>query len=93
MVRRFGDEGFELIDEAMDALGLAAGVAGEKQRIADDDADAVMAAGEAEDGALVAAGLGALDGEHRLCDAQSVRERDADAASADIQAERGLHRA
>ena len=74
----------------MDALGLAAAVSGEVQRIADDDAGAAVAACEAEDGALIAAGLRALDGEQRLRDAERVGERDTDAARADIEAEPGL---
>jgi hypothetical protein len=86
----FQDEGLELMDETVDAFGLAAGVSGEVKRVADNDAGAAMAAGEAEDGALVAAGLGALDGEQRLGDAQGVGERDADAAGADVEAEPGL---
>ena len=77
----------------MDTLGLAAGLAREMQWNADDDAGAMMAADEAEDGALVAAGLGALDSEQRLRDAQGVGERDANAASADVQAQPGLRRA
>jgi hypothetical protein len=89
----FGDEGFELVDEAMDTLGLATEVTREMQGIANDNAGALMAADKAEDGALVAAGLGALDGEERLCDAQGIGERDADAAGADVQAKPGLRRA
>jgi hypothetical protein len=49
-----------------------------------------MATGEAEDGALVTAGLRPLEGEQRLRDAQGVRERNADAAGADVEAEPGL---
>jgi hypothetical protein len=86
-VAGFCDEGFELVDEAMDPLGLAAGVSGEVERVADDDAGTVMAAGEAKDGALVAAGLRAIDGEKRLRDAENAGERDTDAARADIETE------
>jgi hypothetical protein len=71
----------------MDALGLAAAISGEVQRIADDDAGAVVTACESEDGALIAAGLGALDGEERLRNAERIGERDTDAAGADIEAE------
>jgi hypothetical protein len=85
--RRFGDERLELIDKAMDALGLAAAISGEVQRIADDDAGAVVTACKSEDGALIAAGLGALDSEERLRYAQRIGERDTDAAGADIEAE------
>ena len=90
VIRRFRNEGLQLVDKAMDALGLAAGVSGEVQWVADDDAGAAMAAGEAEDGALVAAGLGALEGEQRLGDAQGIGERDTDAAGTDVEAEPGL---
>ena len=90
MVRRFRNEGLQLIDETVDALGLAAGVSGEVQRVADNDAGAAMAAGEAEDGALVAAGLRTLDGEQRLGDAQGIGERDTDAAGTDVEAKPGL---
>jgi len=89
-VVRFLDEGLELVNEAVDAFGLAAGVSGEVERVADDDPGTAMAAGEAEDGALVATGLCALDGEQRLRDAQGIRERDTDAAGADIETEPGL---
>ncbi len=89
-VAGFCNERFELVDEAMDALGLAAGVSGEVERVADDDAGTAMAAGEAEDGALVAAGLSAFEGEQRLRDAKGVGERDTDAAGADVEAEPGL---
>ena len=67
--RGLGDECLEFVDKAMDTLGLATAIAGEVQRIADDDAGAAVTAREAEDGALVATGLAALDGEERLCDA------------------------
>jgi hypothetical protein len=85
--RRFGDERLELIDKAMDALGLAAAISGEVQRIADDDAGAVVTACEPEDGALIAAGLSALDSEERLRNTERIGERDTDAAGADIEAE------
>jgi hypothetical protein len=84
---RLGEERLELIDKAMDTVGLAAGISGEVQRVADNHAGAVVAAGESEDGALIAAGLGALDGEERLRNAERIGERDADAARADIEAE------
>jgi hypothetical protein len=84
---RLGEERLELIDKAMDAVGLAAAISGEVQRVADDDADAVVAAGESEDGALIATGLGALDGEERLRDAERIGERDTNAACANIEAE------
>ena len=86
------NESFQLVDETMDAAGLAAVVSGEMQRVADDDADAAMAAGKTEDRALIAAGLRALEGEQRLRDAQGVGERDADAAGSDVEAEPGLGR-
>jgi hypothetical protein len=86
LVWRLGDERFELVDEAMDALGLAAAIAGEVQWVADDNAGAPVTARETEDRALVAAGLAALDGEERLRDAERVGERDTDAARADIEA-------
>lgn len=79
-------------DEAMHAFGLAAVGAGEQDGIADDDACASVTAGEAEDGALVTAGLGPLQGHEGLCDAKNVGERDADAASADIEPEPDLRR-
>ena len=85
--RRFGDERLELTDKAMDALGLAAAISGEVQRIADDDAGAVVTACESEDGALIAAGLRALDSEERLRNAEGIGERHTDAASTDIEAE------
>jgi hypothetical protein len=84
---RLGKERLEFIDKAMDALGLAAAISGEVQRIADNDAGAVVTACESEDGALIAAGLGALDGEERLRNAERIGERDTDAAGADIEAE------
>jgi hypothetical protein len=87
---RLGEERLELIDKAMDAVGLAAAISGEVQRVADDDADAVVAAGESEDGALIATGLGALDGEERLRNAERIGERDTNAARANIEAEPGL---
>jgi hypothetical protein len=71
----------------MDTVGLTAAVSGEVQRVADNDAGAVVAAGESEDGALIAAGLGALDGEERLRNAERIGERDTDAAGADIETE------
>jgi hypothetical protein len=83
---RLDKERLEFIDKAMDALGLAAAISGEVQRIADDDAGAVVTACESEDGALIAAGLGALDGEERLRKAEGIGERDTDAAGADIEA-------
>jgi hypothetical protein len=89
-IRRFRDEGFQLIDEAMDALRLPACVPGEVQRVADHDPGTAMPAGEAQDGALVTAWLRALDGKQGLCDAQSVGERDTDAARSNIEAEPGL---
>jgi hypothetical protein len=82
-----GKERLEFIDKAMDALGLAAAISGEVQRIANDNAGAVVTACEPEDGALIAAGLGALDGEQRLRNAEGIGERDTDAAGADIEAE------
>jgi hypothetical protein len=90
LVRGLCNERLELFDEEMDAPGLAAGISGEVQRVSDDNAGAAMAAGEAEDGALVAAGLRALEGKQRLRDAQGIGERDADAAGADVEAEPGL---
>lgn len=83
-------EGGQLRDEAVDALGLPAVTAGEQKGVADDDAGAAVAAGEAQDGALVAARLDALERHEGLGDAQSVRERDANAACADVKAEPGL---
>ena len=47
----------ELLDEAVNALGLRAAISGEVQRVADHDTRATMASREAEDGALIAAGL------------------------------------
>jgi hypothetical protein len=82
-----GKERLEFIDKAMDALGLAAAISGEVQRIANDNTGAVVTACEPEDGALIAAGLGALDGEQRLRNAEGIGERDTDAAGADIEAE------
>jgi hypothetical protein len=82
-----GKERLEFIDKAMDAVGLAAAVSGEVQRIADDDAGAVVATCKPEDGALIAAGLGALDSEERLRNAEDIGERDSDAAGTDIEAE------
>lgn len=82
-----GDECFEFINKAVDALGLAATVSREMQRIADDDAGAAVAAQEAEDRTLVPTRLGALDGEQRLGDTERIGERDPDAARADIEAE------
>src|SRR5882757_10071275 len=79
-----GDERLQLVHKAMDALGLAAVVSGKMQRIADDDAGATVTARQAEDGALVAAGLRALDGEQGLCNAERVGERNTDAARADV---------
>lgn len=73
----------------MDALGLAAAIAGEMQRIADDDACTAVTPREAEDGALVAARLRALDGEEGLGNAENARECDTDAARADVEAEPG----
>lgn len=83
-------ERVELLDEAVDAFGLAAFVSGEVERVADDDAAAAMAAGQAQDGALVAARVGALEHHQRLRDAEGIGERDADAARADVKAEPGL---
>jgi hypothetical protein len=85
--RRFGDERLELIDKAMNAVGLAAAISGKVQRIADDDAGAVMTACQSEYGALIAAGLGTLDSEEWLRNAEGIGERDTDAAGADIEAE------
>lgn len=85
--RGFGNEGFQLIHKAVDAIGLATAISGQVQRIPDDNADAAVAAREAENGTLVVAGPGALNGEQRLRDAERVRERDTDAARAHIQAE------
>ena len=51
------------MDEVVDALGLAAAVAGEVQRVPYDDACTTVAAGEAEDRALITARLRALDGQ------------------------------
>ena len=85
--RRFGDERLEFIDKAVDAVGLAAAISGEVQRIADDDAGAVVTAYKSEDGPLIAAGLRALDSEERLRNAEGIGERDTDAAGADIEAE------
>jgi hypothetical protein len=84
---RFGKERLEFIDKAMDAVGLAAAISGEVERIADDDSGAVVTACESEDGALIAAGLGALDREERLRNAEGIGERDTDAAGTDIEAE------
>jgi hypothetical protein len=86
----FGDEFFELLYKVVDAIGLAAAISGEVQRIADDDAGAAVAAREAENGTLVPAGLCALDGEERLRDAERIRERHSDTTGADIKAEPGL---
>ena len=88
---RLGDQLLQLIHKAMDTLGLKAAVSGEMQRVADDDAGTVVAARQAEDGALVAAGLAARDGEERLRDAEGVGERNPYAACADIEAQPGLH--
>jgi len=84
--RCFGDERLQLIHKAMDPLGLGAAVSGEVERIADDDAGATVAACKAENGAQVAAGLRTLDGEQGLRHAERIRERDTDAAGADIEA-------
>src|ERR1700759_3914417 len=81
------EQGPELLDEAVNALGLRAAISGDVQRVADHDTRATMASREAEDGALIAAGLCALDGQERLSDTEGVRERDSDAARADIEAE------
>lgn len=78
------------MDETVDALGLAAAIAGEMQRIADDDACTAVTSREAENGALVAAGLRALNGEERLGDAENARECDTDAARADVKTEPGV---
>jgi hypothetical protein len=88
--RRLGDERFELLNEAVDTLRLAAAVSREMKRIAYDDAGASVAPCEAEDGTLIATGLRALNGEERLRDAECVGERDTDAARADIETEPGL---
>src|ERR1700744_2595247 len=56
---RFGDERLEFIDKAVDAVGLPAAISGEGERIADDDAGAVVTACEPEDGALSPARLSA----------------------------------
>ena len=56
----------------VDALGLAAAISGEVQRVPDDDACTTVAAGEAEDRALIAAGLRALDGQQGLGDTEGV---------------------
>jgi hypothetical protein len=85
-----GDERLQFVHEAMDPLGLGAAVSREVERIADDDAGAAVAACEAEDGALVAAGLRAFDGEQRLREAELVGECDTDATRADIEAQPGL---
>jgi hypothetical protein len=61
--RCLGDERLQLIHKAMDPLSLGAAVSREVEWIADDDTGATMAACEAQDGALVAAGLRALDRE------------------------------
>jgi len=87
---RFGDERLEFIDKAVDAVGLPAAISGEVQRIADDDAGAVVTACEPEDGALITARLSALDGEERLRNAKRIGERDTDSAGADIEAEPGV---
>ncbi len=63
-----GDQRFELIHKTVNARGLPAAIAGEVQRIADDDAGAAVAAREAQDGSLIATRLAALDGEQRLRD-------------------------
>ena len=71
----------------MDAFGLVAAIPGEVQRVADDDARATVAAGEAEDRALITAGLRTLDSQEGPGDAESVGERDTDAAGAYVEAE------
>jgi hypothetical protein len=85
-----GNECSEIVYEAVDALGLSAEISGEVQRIADDDARAAVAPREAKDGALIAAGLRALDGKERLGDAEGAGERDTNAARTDIEAEPGM---
>jgi hypothetical protein len=79
-------ERFEFVDKTMDAVGLAAAIAGEVQWVADDDAGASVTARETEDRALVAAGLAALNCEEGLRDAECIGERNTDAARADIEA-------
>ena len=74
----------------MDPLSLGAAVSREVEWIADDDTGAAVAARETEDGALVAAGLRALDREQRLRDAEGVGECDTDAARAHIETQPGL---
>jgi hypothetical protein len=81
-----GEQCPELLDEAVNALGLRAAISGEVQRVAHHDARATMASRETEDGALIAAGLCAFDGQERLGYTEGVRERDTDAARADIEA-------
>ena len=79
-------ERFEFVDKTMDAVGLAAAIPGQVQRVADDDAGASVTARETEDGALVAAGLAALNCEEGLRNAECIGERNTDAARADIEA-------
>ena len=57
------------------------------QRIADDDACAAVTPCQAEDRALVAAGLRALDGEQGVGKAENVGECNSDAARPDVEAE------
>ena len=81
-----GKDYLELVDKGMDALCLAAVATGEMEWIADNDSHAAVAASEAQDGALIATGLRAFEGEQRLRDPEHVGERDADAAGTDVEA-------
>lgn len=74
--------------ELLGAAGLGAEVAGEVEGIAEDDGGAVEFAEEAAEGFEILAGIFADEGEHGLGGkAELIRDGDADAASAEIEAE------
>ncbi len=73
--------------------GLGTQVAGHVERIADDDGAAVMATGEAREGAEVLASAGANEGEHGLCgEAESIGDGYTDAAIAHVQTHEAVGR-
>lgn len=78
--------GLQVGCEAMDFEGPGAEVAGEMERVADEDFGDFVFADEAEDGADVFVAVLAMDGDERLGGvAERVGEGDADADFADVE--------
>jgi hypothetical protein len=79
----------EFLGKGLDFGGLGAEVAGEVERVADDDADAVETAAETGEGAEIVFRVAlAGEGEDGLGgEAELVRDGDADAFGADVEGE------